>query len=184
MGHRSTDNETPTLGWQFSFSDKEENVGFYFGGQHGAGDDNDNKNWEQFFDWVLTASAGVATLVIANGDYQLTRTAKRSAEARGLRTVIAFSSSSTRATSGDSAPRRAPQRNETTATSAGGDTGLATGTITLRYKPVQYLVHQPRGSRRVELAGDLLREVFGLGGGPLKKQNYAAILGFTAYISN
>ena len=63
-------NETPTLGWQLSFSDANENFGFFFGGQHGAGGDNDNKNWENFFDWVLTANAGIFSLV-ANGDYQI-----------------------------------------------------------------------------------------------------------------
>ena len=67
---------------------------------------------------------------------------------------------------------------------ASGDTGLATGTITLRYKPVQYLVLSLEGrgewnTREIYFARSSVLE-----GGPLKKQNYAAILGFTAYIGN
>ena len=64
------------------------------------------------------------------------------------------------------------------------DSGLATGTLTLRYKPVQYLVLSLEGrgewnTREIYFARSSVLE-----GGPLKKQNYAAILGFTAYIGN
>ena len=72
---------------------------------------------------------------------------------------------------------------------AGGDTGLATATLTLRYKPVEYLVlslegrgewntreiYFSRTSMEDTVTGELI---------PNKTQNYAAILGFTAYIGN
>ena len=129
---------------------EKENVGFFFGGQHGAGGDNDNKNWENFFDWVLTANAGIFSL-IANGDYQISPTGPLSdptaVPPRGNRKGVRLRSQPAADLRRerpvvDWPSRRALERKRpsTGDFAAGGDTGLATGTITLRYKPVQYLV--------------------------------------------
>jgi len=178
-------NETPTLGWQFSVTGEKEKVGFFFGGQHGAGGDNDNKNWEQFFDWVLTANAGIFSL-IANGDYQLIPNGgvgydkKAFAYGHSLQLIFDASDHWSIGLRGEHLSGNDQYRDF----AAGGDTGLATGTITLRYKPVQYLVLSLEGrgewnTREIYFARSSVLE-----GGPLKKQNYAAILGFTAYIGN
>jgi hypothetical protein len=178
-------NETPTLGWQLSFSDANENFGFFFGGQHGAGGDNDNKNWEQFFDWVLTAEAGIFSL-IANGDYQLIPNGAASGAGKGfayghsLQLIFDMADEWALGLRGE---HLSGNENYRTFDSS-GDTGLATGTITIRYKPIQYLVLSLEGrgewnTREIYFARSTVLE-----GGPLKKQNYAAILGFTAYIGN
>ncbi|MGB5373064.1 MAG: outer membrane beta-barrel protein [Polyangiales bacterium] len=178
-------NETPTLGWQFSFADEKESFGFFFGGQHGAGGDNDNKNWENFFDWVLTANAGVFSL-IANGDYQTIPSGGAGdgsllfAYGHSLQLIFDMSDQWALGLRGEHLSGNTQYRDF----GASGDTGLATGTITLRYKPVQYLVLSLEGrgewnTREIYFARSSVLE-----GGPLKKQNYAAILGFTAYIGN
>lgn len=181
-------NETPTLGWQFSISDKEENVGFFFGGQHGAANPNDNKNWEQFFDWVLSASAGVATIVL-NGDYQLTPTAvsggTSSAFAYGhsLQLTLDATDKIAFGIRGEHLSGNEQQR------LTSGQPYLATATLTLRYKPVQYLVITLEGRGEWTSAADRIyysRAVLNSADPsvPDKRHNYAAILGFTAYINN
>ena len=179
-------NETPTLGWQFSLGN--DDVGFFFGGQHGAGNDNDNKNWENFFDWVLSASAGVVTIV-ANGDYQLIPTAvsggTSGAFAYGHSLQLIFDASDTVSIGlrGEHLSGNEQYRLTT------GEPYLATATATLRYKPVQYLVLslEYRGewtseanriyySRAVLASADPSI--------PDKRHNHAVIFGFTAYISN
>ena len=182
-------NETPTLGWQFSVADKKGNVGFFFGGQHGAGNDNDNKNWENFFDWVLTANAGIFTLV-ANGDYQTLPTAVTGetsmAFAYGHSLQMIFDASDKIAIG----LRGEHLSGNTEYQSFAGEPFLATGTITLRYKPVEYLVLSLEGrgewvskaapiyysrTSTTDADGVLI---------PNKSHNYAAILGFTAFIGN
>jgi hypothetical protein len=185
-------NETPTIGWQFSLGG--DNVGFFFGGQHGAGNANDNKNWENFFDWVLTASAGIFSLV-ANGDYQISPTAYALdptvptggafAYGHSLQLIFDASDKFSIGLRGEHLSGNEDFRNNY----SGGDTGLATATLTLRYKPVEYLVLSLEGrgewntrdiyfSRQAvadATTGDLI---------PNKGQNYSAILGFTAFIGN
>jgi hypothetical protein len=185
-------NETPTIGWQFALGG--DAVGFYFGGQHGAGNDNDNKNWENFFDWVLSASAGIFTLV-ANGDYQLTPTAYAAdptvptggafAYGHSLQLIFDATSKFSIGLRGEHLSGNEDFRNNY----SGGDTGLATATLTFRYKPVEYLVLSLEGrgewnTREVyfsrtavvdETSGDLI---------PNQKKNYSAILGFTAFMGN
>ncbi|MBT8481652.1 MAG: outer membrane beta-barrel protein [Myxococcales bacterium] len=183
-------NETPTLGWQFAFSDAEENFGFFFGGQHGASNPNDNKNWEQFFDWVLTANAGIFSL-IANGDYQLTPTAvsggTSSAFAYGHSIQLIFDASD-KVSIGLRGEHLSGNEQHRLTT---GQPFLATGTATLRYKPVQYLVLslEYRGewtsaADRVYYSRAALDPTTGELGAPDKRANHALILGFTAYIAN
>jgi hypothetical protein len=75
----------------------------------------------------------------------------------------------------------------------GAETGLATGTITLRYKPVEYLVLSLEGrgewntraiyySRTSPPETDANGDIVGYTAN--KKQAYSAILGFTAHIGN
>ncbi len=185
-------NETPTLGWQFSVGG--DNVGFFFGGQHGAGNDNDNKNWENFFDWVLSANAGIFTLV-ANGDYQTLPTAVTGgtsmAFAYGHSLQLIFDASDK-----FSIGLRGEHLSGNDQYQAYDAPFLATGTITLRYKPVEYLVLSLEGrgewvskgapiyiSRTAEPIFDTDGETI-LGYVPNKSHNYAAILGFTAFIGN
>ena len=188
-------NETPTLGWQFALGG--DAVGFYFGGQHGAANDNDNKNWEQFFDWVLTAEAGVMTL-IANGDYQISpnggnntdgNSDKPFAYGHSLQLIFDATDKFGIGLRGEHLSGNENFRNYVSS----GDTGLATATLTLRYKPVEYLVLSLEGrgewnTREIYYARngptivdpDTMEEVLQ----PSKKANYSAILGFTAYIGN
>jgi hypothetical protein len=176
-------NETPTIGWQFSLGG--DNVGFYFGGQHGAGNDNDNKNWENFFDWVLTANAGIFGLVL-NGDYQLLPTAVTGAPSGAFaygHSIQIFLDPTDKfgiGIRGEHLSGDEDYRNF----AAGIDHGLVTATLTLRYKPVEYLVLSLEGRAEWNT-----REIYNarstiLGEGDQKKQNYAAIVGFTAYIGN
>ncbi len=185
-------NETPTLGWQFSVAASDD-VGFFFGGQHGAGGDNDNKNWESFFDWVLSANAGIVTLV-ANGDYQLIPNGgvgfdkKGFAYGHSLQLIFDASDKVAIGVRGEHLSGNDQYRDFF----ASGDTGLVTGTLTVRYKPVQYLVLSLEGRGEWNT-----REIYFVRNGPTaldpdgntvlvasKKQNYAVILGFTAYIGN
>jgi hypothetical protein len=182
-------NETPTLGWQFSVANEKESVGFFFGGQHGAGNDNDNKNWENFFDWVLTASAGIFTLV-ANGDYQTLPTAVTGG------TSLAFAYGHSLQLIFDASDKvsfglRGEHLSGNDEYQAFDAPFLATGTITLRYKPVEYLVLSLEG--RGEWVSKAAPIYFsrsditnaGVDGPvPSRSHNYAAILGFTAYIGN
>jgi hypothetical protein len=181
-------NESPTIGWQFSLGG--DNVGFFFGGQHGAGNDNDNRNWENFFDWVLSASAGIFTL-IANGDYQIIPTAvsgqASGAFAYGHSLQLIFDASDK-----FSIGLRGEHLSGNTEFQAfDGLPWLATATATLRYKPVQYLVLslEYRGeftseASRIYYSRAALDSTTGELGAPDKRANHAAILGFTAYIGN
>ncbi len=185
-------NETPTIGWQFALGG--DNVGFFFGGQHGAGNDNDNKNWENFFDWVLSANAGIFTLV-ANGDYQLIPTAVSGATegafayGHSLQMIFDASDKFSIGLRGEHLSGNEAYRNAV----GNADNGLVTATLTLRYKPVEYLVLSLEGrgewnTREIYFSRsaptivdpDTMEEVIVAN----KKQNYAAILGFTAYIGN
>jgi len=190
-------NETPTIGWQFALTGENEAVGFYFGGQHGAGGDNDNKNWENFFDWVLTANAGIFTLV-ANGDYQISpnggnnvdgNTDRPFSYGHSLQLIFDASDKFSIGLRGEHLSGNENFRNYVSS----GDTGLATATITLRYKPVEYLVLSLEGrgewnTREIYFARngptamdpDTMEEILL----PSQKKNYSAILGFTAFIGN
>ena len=181
-------NATPTIGWQFSFAPGEV-VGLYIGGNHGAGGDNDNRNWDNFFDWVMSVTGGPVTLLL-NGDY--TTSPSGGLGDGGLQFFYGHSAAlifdvTDKVSIGLRGEHLSGNEQQRLISSAFG--GLATGTITLRYKPVEYLVLSLEGrgewsTRDIYLerngpvdptTGDLL---------PSRSQNYAAILGFTAYIGN
>lgn len=187
------DNQTPTLGWQFSLAN--DTVGFYFGGQHGASNPNDNKNWDQFFDFVLSVNVDWFTLLL-NGDYQIsptgtsgddTLTGKIFAYGNSLAFIFDMSDHWSLGLRGEHLSGNENYR------AVGAETGLATGTITLRYKPVEYLVLSLEGrgewntraiyySRTSPPETDSNGDIVGYTAN--KKQAYSAILGFTAHIGN
>ncbi|MGB5694401.1 MAG: outer membrane beta-barrel protein [Polyangiales bacterium] len=179
------DNETPTLGWQISLAN--DTVGFFFGGQHGASNANDNKNWDQFFDFVLTVNVDWFTLLL-NGDYQISPTGilgldgKVFAYGHSLALIFDMADKWSLGLRGEHLSGNDNYRE------VGSETGLATGTITLRYKPVEYLVLSLEGRGEWNT-----REIYFSRSGydpttgestANKKQNYAAIVGFTAHIGN
>ncbi len=181
-------NETPTLGWQFAFGG--DAVGFFFGGQHGAGGDNDNKNWENFFDWVLTANAGIFSL-IANGDYQTIPSGGAGdgslafAYGHSLQLIFDATDKFSIGLRGEHLSGNEQYRDFF----AGGDTGLATATLTFRYKPVEYLVLSLEGrgewnTRDIYFSRTAMEDTATGELIPNKSHNYAAILGFTAFIGN
>ena len=175
-------NETPTIGWQFGFTPGDA-VGLFIGGNHGASGDNNNKDWENFFDIVLNVNVDWFTLIF-NGDYQIS---PGSLFVYGNSLAFIFDASEhwSIGLRGEHLSGNDTWRN------GGGDQYgyLATGTITLRYKPVEYLIISLEGrgewtsrdvyfsrTSPVDTATDLLI--------PNKSQNYAAILGFSAHIGN
>ena len=196
------DNETPALGWQFGFSpdghnsvrrrkiaDGTREIGLFFGGNHAASGLNGNKDWVSFFDVVLSVNLDWFTLLF-NGDYYLdgknTNAAgeKASDFQYGHSLALIFDASDHW-----SIGLRGEHLSGNELFREGGPDfgGLATGTLTLRYKPVEYLVISLEG--RGEWA---TREMYFSRSGvdPMgvpvanKKQNYAAIVGFTAHIGN
>jgi hypothetical protein len=190
------DNETPSVGWQFGF-DPGKSVGLFLGGNHGASGQNGNKDWEHFFDLVLTANKGLFTLIF-NGDYQLNPNEKEFDDTGAITSSdLTFRYGHSLAMIFDVAEKVSiGVRGEHLSGNQryldiGGDGygGLATGTLTLRVKPAQFLVISLEGrgewaTREIYFSraatadattGELIAN---------KKQNYAAIIGMTAYIGN
>ena len=191
------DNETPSVGWQFGF-DAGDAVGLFLGGNHGASGQNGNKDWEHFFDLVLTANVDFFTLIF-NGDYQLNPNEKEFDPTSGatLSSDLTLRYGHSLALIFDVADKVSiGVRGEHLSGNQryldlGGDDygGLATGTLTLRIKPAQFLVISVEGrgewaTRQIyfsraattdAMTGELVAN---------KKHNYAAIIGMTAYIGN
>ena len=192
-GQPIDDNETPTLSWQFGFDNAEENIGLFFGALHGASGIDGNKAWEHLFDIVFNANAGLFTLIY-NGDFQVnpyttnTNTGSRDLSflyGNSLAMIFDVSDLVSIGVRGEHL-----SGNDTYRINGGdGFGGLATGTLTLRIKPVQYLVISLEGrgewaTRSVYLSR--AAQVDDVTGAlvPDKKSNYAAIIGMTAYIGN
>jgi hypothetical protein len=174
-------NETPTIGWQFGFAPNDA-IGLFIGGNHGAGGDNDNKNWEQFFDVVFSYNVEWFTLIF-NGDYQMSP-GGLFVYGNSLAFIFDASDKISIGLRGENLSGNEDWR------LAGGDGygSLTTGTITLRYKPVEYLVISLEGrgewsSRDIYFSRTALMDVDGFRI-PNKTQNYAVILGFSAHIGN
>jgi hypothetical protein len=186
-------NETPTLGWQFGFAPSDA-VGLYIGGQHGASGDNVNKDWENFFDVVLNVNVDWFTLIF-NGDIQTSPNGgvgydkKFLAYGGSLAFIFDMSDKWSLGLRGEYLGGNDQYRD------FGDDPYgyLSTGTITLRYKPVEYLVLSLEGrgewtSRDVYYSRnspvttdpDTMEQIIQ----PNQRKNYAAILGFSAYIGN
>jgi len=183
-------NETPAIGWQFAFTPKE-NIGLFVGGNHAASGSNGNRDWENFFDVVLNVNIDWFTLIF-NGDYQVNPHVPGSADAvsfeygNSLAFVFDASDKVSIGLRGENLSGNQDWR-DFSGQSYGS---ITTGTITLRYKPVEYLVLSLEG--RGEWAS---REIYYSRTSPVddtvprglipnKTQNYAVILGASAHIGN
>ena len=194
------DNETPAIGWQFGFSPDGHNsvrrrglregsreVGLFIGGNHAASGNNGNKDWENFFDFVLSMGFDWFHFLL-NGDYFLNGGPTNFQYGHSLALIFDASDQWSIGVRGEHLSGNDFYRDN------GADFGgLATGTITLRYKPIEYLVISLEGrgewatrdmyfSRSAITTMDpaTMEEILV----PNKKHNYAAILGFTAHIGN
>jgi len=183
------DNETPSLGWQFGFAPNDV-VGLYVGGNHGANGDQGNKAWSNFFDVVLSVNVDWFTLLF-NGDYQQNPTSGGAAGTTfvyGNSLALIFDASDKW-----SFGLRGEHLSGNQAWQDVGGDGygkyLTTGTLTVRYKPVEYLVLTLEGrgewadeniyysrTSPVDASTDVLL--------PNKSQNYAVIIGASAHIGN
>lgn len=197
------DNETPALGWQFGFTPDGHNsvrrrglregyreVGIFFGGNHAASGNNGNRDWQNFFDIVVSLDLKWFHLLL-NGDYFLDGKQRNAAGeetadfqyGHSLALIFDMSDKWSLGMRGEHLSGNDLFQEQTTSFG-----GLATGTLTLRYKPVEYLVISLEGrgewstrdiyfSRSATTdANDVLI--------PNEKMNYAAILGVTAHIGN
>lgn len=189
-------NETPALGWQLAIAGGDDDaIGLYIGGNHAASGDSSNKDWEQFFDVVFSANAGIFTLLY-NGDFQISPSVpggldkKTFAYGNSLAMIFDLADQWSLGLRGEHLSGNDQYRD------FGGDTYgfLATGTVTIRYKPVEYLVLSLEGrgewtsrpSYYSRAASAIVDPTTGdiLGYNANRKNNYTAILGFTAHIGN
>jgi len=202
------DNEVPALGWQFGFSPDGHNsvrrrglregyreVGLFFGGNHAPTGLNGNRDWANFFDFVLAMGFDWFHLLL-NGDYYLdgknTNAAGEAASdfqyGHSLALIFDVADQWSIGVRGEHL-----SGNDLYRESGADFGGLATGTLTLRYKPVEYLVISLEGrgewatremyySRSAVTIMDptTMEEILV----PNKKHNYAAIVGVTAHIGN
>ncbi|UCF45937.1 MAG: outer membrane beta-barrel protein [Myxococcales bacterium] len=202
------DNEVPALGWQFGLSPDGHNsvrrrglregyreVGLFFGGNHAPNGANGNKDYDHFFDVVLSLNFDWFTLLF-NGDYHIdghsTDPANNSNEfdyGHSLALIFDVADQWSIGVRGEHLSGNTNYRN-----TIGSDIGgLGTATLTIRYKPVEYLVISLEGrgewaqrevyfSRSATTVIDpvTMEEVLV----PNKGHNYAAILGVTAHIGN
>jgi hypothetical protein len=198
------DKEAPALAWQFGLTPDGHNsvrrrglregfreVGIFFGGNHAPSGNNGNRDWANFFDFVV--SLGFDWFhVLLNGDYYLDA---KQTNAAGEETAD-FQYGHSLALIFDASDHwKIGMRGEHLSGNGlyqegeGGFGGLATATLTLRYLPVEYLVISLEGrgewatrdiyfsrSAQVDTTTDVLI--------PNKGHNYAAILGVTAHIGN
>ncbi|MDH3727299.1 MAG: porin [Myxococcales bacterium] len=208
------DNQVPSVGWQFGFSpdgqrsvrrralrEGSREVGLFFGGNHGPDGSNGNRDWVSFFDVVLSLNFDWFTLLL-NGDYFVDANdvdfdgnkATNFQYGGSLALIFDIDDHWGIGLRGEHLSGNTQYRD------FGGPINpdltfgfLWTGTLTIRYKPVEYLVLSLEG--RVEGAGeniyftrssptftdpatgeDILQ--------PNEKIYGAVILGVTAHIGN
>ncbi len=192
-------NETPSLGWQLGIgAGKDDAIGLFIGGNHGAAGDG-NKDWEQFFDVVFTANAGIFTLIY-NGDFQISPTGplndptavppitgasgKSFAYGNSIAMIFDLADQWSLGLRGEHLSGNEQYR------AFSGDTFgfLATATATIRYRPVEYLVLSLEGRGEWTSRPSYYSRAAGTDADGMlianRKNNYAAILGFTAHIGN
>jgi hypothetical protein len=198
------DNETPALGWQIGLSPDGHNsvrrrglregtrdVGLFFGGNHAASGLNGNRDWVNFFDVVLAMGFDWFHFVF-NGDYYLDGNNTNAAGEK----ASDFQYGHSLALIFDVADKwsigaRGEHLSGNELFREGGPDfgGLATGTLTLRYMPVEYLVISLEGrgewsTRDIYYSRSAITDTTTGELVPNKGHNYAAILGFTAHIGN
>ena len=135
------DNETPSLGWQFAIAPNDD-FGLYIGGNHGANGLNGNKDWEHFFDVVLSIAAADALTILFNADFQVDGNVSPGPSflhGYSLAFIVDVTEHFDIGLRGEildgNSDSSAPDY-------------LWTGTLTFRYKPIEYLVLSLEG--RVE----------------------------------
>jgi hypothetical protein len=200
--------QAPALGWQLGLTpdghrsvrrrglrEGTREVGLFLGGNHAPSSTNapnENKNWEQFFDVVLSLSVDWFTLKL-NGDYQITPTGGTGLDGK----IFAYGHSLAfifDATDKFGIGLRGEHLGGNDNYRDFGDPDntfgfLWTGTLTFRYKPVEYLVLSLEG--RVEGAGE---NIYFTRNSPINPDTQlaepdekifgAVILGATAHIGN
>jgi hypothetical protein len=197
-------NEVPALGWQFGFSPDGHNsvrrrglrdgyreVGLFFGGNHAPSGMNGNKDWANFFDFVLAMGFDWFHLLL-NGDYYLdgknTNAAGENAAdfqyGHSLALIFDVADHWSIGARGEHL-----SGNELYRESGADFGGLSTATLTLRYMPVEYLVISLEGrgewaTRDVYFSRSAITDTTTGLLVPNKSQNYAAIIGVTAHIGN
>ncbi|MFZ1863523.1 MAG: outer membrane beta-barrel protein, partial [Polyangiales bacterium] len=193
-------NEVPAIGWQLSVTPSDL-VRFLIGGNHGPNGDNGNKDWESFLDLILELDIRWLT-VILNGSYivnphgvdPVTGATEQMVFAYGGSLELIFDASD-HWSIGLRAEHLSGNQNYREFGDPKGDSYrfLWTTTLTVRYKPVEYLVFSLEG--RVEGAGtdiyysrssptvldpETMQELTQ----PNRNKYYGAILGVTAHIGN
>jgi hypothetical protein len=202
------DNEVPSIGWQFGFSPDGQNsvrrrglregyreVGVFFGGNHGPTGNNGNKDWFSFFDLVLSINLDWFTLLF-NGDYTVDphdvdaagNKATNFQYGHSLALIFDASDHWSIGMRGEHLSGNDQYKGTGAPISSLSFGTLWTGTLTIRYKPVEYLVLSLEG--RVEGAKQNIyysRSSVADANGVIQPDRdiYGAIiLGATAHIGN
>ncbi len=189
-------NETPAIGWQFGITPDGHNsvrrrglregyreVGIFIGGNHAASGNDRNRDWENFFDIVVSLDLKWFHLLL-NGDYFLNGGSVTDFQyGHSLALIFDASDKWSIGLRGEHLSGNDVFRDQTTDFG-----GLSTGTITLRYKPVEYLVISLEGrgewsTRDIYFSRSATPDADGVLI-PNEKMNYAAIIGMTAHIGN
>jgi len=208
------DNQVPAVGWQFGFSPDGQKsvrrrglregyreVGVFFGGNHAPNGLNENRDWNSFFDIVLSLNFDWFTLLF-NGDYFVDgndvdfdgNRATMFQYGHSLALIFDIHDHWGIGLRGEHLSGNEQYRDFGGPVNPDLSFGfLWTGTLTLRYKPVEYLVLSLEG--RFEGAGEdiyfsrsspvftdpvTMEEIIQ----PNKKFYGAVILGVTAHIGN
>lgn len=193
-------NEVPAIGWQLSVTPSPVAT-LLIGGNHGPSGDNGNKDWESFLDIVLKLQVRWLT-VILNGSYLVDPHAVNPDTGAGGQMDFAYGESIALvfdASDHWSIGLRVEQLSGNQNYRDFGDPKgedyrfLWTTTLTVRYKPVEYLVLSLEG--RIEGAGaqiyysrssptivdpETMQQVLQ----PDQKKYYGVVLGVTAHIGN
>jgi len=203
------DNQVPSVGWQFGFSPDGHKsvrrrglqqgyreVGVFFGGNHGPNGNNENRDWNSFFDLVVSLNFDWFTLLL-NGDYfidpnDLDFAGNKQTDfqyGHSLALIFDINDHWGIGLRGEHLSGNTQYRDFGGPINPDLSYGyLATGTLTVRYKPVEYLVLSLEG--RIEGAGEDLyfsrssvEDVNGIIQ-PNRDTYWGIILGATAHIGN
>jgi len=207
-GTSINDNEVADFSWQLGFSPDGHNsvrrrglrtgireVGLFVGGSYAPSGDNGNRDWVSFHDIVLSMGFDWFHLLL-NGDYYLNTHASDQTGGTGKDFAYGHSVAFIFDVADDwSIGARGEHLSGNSLYRETADFGgLTTGTVTVRYKPIEYLVLSLEGrgewaTRDVYFspsANPIVDPSTGeiTGYAPNKKQNYAVILGVSAHIGN
>ncbi len=198
------DNQVPAVGWQFGFTPNgsrsvrrrelqqgNREVGIFIGGNHGPNGNNENRDWNSFFDLVVSLNFDWFTLLL-NGDYLVDSTGNTPTNfqyGHSLALIFDINDHWGIGLRGEHLSGNTQYR------TVGGPINpdinygyLATATATIRYKPVEYLVLSLEG--RFEAAGENIYlsrssvEDVDMIVQPDRNRYWGLILGATAHIGN